>query len=90
MYKAYTKPDICFVVGMVSKYQLDPGEEYWIMVKHIFKYLRRIRDYMLVYHDESLEPVGYTDSNFQSDIVPESLLQDMCSPLKVEPLVGGV
>ena len=27
-----------------------------------------MRDYMLVYHDESLEPIGYTDSNFQSDI----------------------
>ena len=23
---------------------------------------------MLIYHDESLEPVGYTDSDFQSDI----------------------
>ena len=23
---------------------------------------------MLVYHDESLEPIGYTDSDFQSDL----------------------
>ena len=23
---------------------------------------------MLVYQDESLKPIGYTDSNFQSDI----------------------
>ena len=43
-----TRADICFVVGMVSRYQSDPGKEYWIAVKHIFKYLRRIRDYMLV------------------------------------------
>ena len=55
-----TRPDICFAVGMVSRYQSDPGEEHWITVKHIFKYLRRTRDYMLVYHDESLEPIGYT------------------------------
>ena len=59
-----TRPDICFAVGMVSRYQSDPGEEHWTSVKHIFNYLRRTRDYMLVYHDESLEPVGYTDSNF--------------------------
>ena len=32
-----TRPDIYFVVGMVSKYQSDPGEEHWIEVKHIFK-----------------------------------------------------
>ena len=63
-----TRPDICFAVGMVSRYQSDPGEEHWTSVKHIFKYLRRTRDYMLIYQDESLEPVGYTDSDFQSDI----------------------
>ena len=63
-----TRPDICFVVGMVNRYQYDPGEEHWTAVMHIFKYLRRTRDYMLVYHDESLEPVGYTDSDFQSNI----------------------
>ena len=63
-----TRPDICFVVGMVSRYQSDPSEENWIAVKHIFKYLRRTRDYILVYQDESLEPVGYTDSDIQSDI----------------------
>ena len=62
-----TRPDICFAVGMVSKFQSDPGEKYWIAVKHIFKYLRRMRDYMLVYQDESLVPIGYTDSDFQSD-----------------------
>ena len=63
-----TRPDICFVVGMVSRYQSEPGEEHWIAVKHILKYLRRTRDYMLVYQNESLEPIGYTDSDFQSDI----------------------
>ena len=63
-----TRPDICFAIGMFSRYQSDPGEEHWIAVKHIFKYLQRTKDYMLVYQDESLVPIGYTDSNFQSDI----------------------
>ena len=59
-----TRSDICFAVGMVSRYQSDPGEEHWTAVKHIFKYLQRTRDYMLVYQDESLVPIGYTDSDF--------------------------
>ena len=63
-----TRPDIYFVVGMVSRYQSAPSEEHWIAVKHILKYLKRTRDYMLVYQSESLEPIGYTDSDFQSDI----------------------
>ena len=60
-----TRPDICFAVSMVSRYQSDPGEEHWTTVKLIFKYLQRTRDYMLVYHDESLESIGYTDYDFQ-------------------------
>ena len=62
-----TRPNICFAIGMVSKYQSDPGKEHWIAVKHIFKYFWRMRDYMLVYQDESLVPIVYTDSDFQSD-----------------------
>ena len=62
--KLCARPDIYFVVVMVSRYQSDPDEEHLTVVKHIFKYLRRMRDYMLVYQDESLVPIGYTDSDF--------------------------
>ena len=63
-----TRPNIYYAVGIVSWYHSDPGEEHWIAVKHILKYLRRTRDYMLVYSSGSLETIGYTDSNFQGDI----------------------
>ena len=63
-----TRPDICYAVGVVSRYQSDPGEQHWIAVKHILKYLRRTRDYMLVYSSGSLETIGYTDSDFQADV----------------------
>ena len=62
-----TRPDICYAVGIVSRYQSNPGLEHWIAVKHILKYLRRTRNYMLVYSGSDLEPTGYTDSDFQSD-----------------------
>ncbi|KAG8381639.1 hypothetical protein BUALT_Bualt06G0142500 [Buddleja alternifolia] len=62
-----TRPDICYAVGMVSRYQSNPGPEHWVAVKHILKYLRRTRDYMLVYQSEELLPMGYSDSDFQSD-----------------------
>ena len=63
-----TMPDICYAVGIVSRYQSNPGMGHWILVKHILKYLRRTRDYMLVYSGGDLNPIGYTDSDFQSDI----------------------
>ena len=62
-----TIPDIYFVVGMVSRYQSNPGSEHWTVVKHIMKYLKRTKNYMLVYSCDKLIPVGYTDSDFISD-----------------------
>ncbi|XP_075080638.1 secreted RxLR effector protein 161-like [Nicotiana tabacum] len=62
-----TRPDICFAIGVVSRFQSNPGREHWIAVKHIIKYLKRTRDYMLVYRSDDLVPIGYTNSDFQSD-----------------------
>jgi hypothetical protein len=62
-----TRPDICFAVDMVSRYQSNPRPTHWVTVKHILKYVRRTRDYILVYHCEDLTTIGYTDSEFQLD-----------------------
>ncbi|CAA0832955.1 Uncharacterized mitochondrial protein AtMg00810, partial [Striga hermonthica] len=62
-----TRPDISYVVGLVARYQSNPGREHWSAVKHILKYLRKTKEYMLVYRADSLLPLGYSDSFFQSD-----------------------
>jgi len=62
-----TRPDICFAVGMVSRYRSNLGREHWTAVKHILKYLKKTRNYMLICQAESLIPIGYTDLDFQSD-----------------------
>ena len=56
--------DICYSVGIVSRYQSNLGREHRTVVKHILKYLRRTRDYMLVYYDDDLAPIRYTDYDF--------------------------
>ena len=61
------RSDICYAVRIVSHYQPNPGMGHWITVKHILKYLRRTRDYMLVYSGGDLNLIRYTDSDFQSD-----------------------
>ena len=45
----YTRPDICYTVGMVSRFQSNPGPDHWTAVKNILKYLRTTRNYMLVF-----------------------------------------
>ena len=42
-----TRLDICFAVGVVSRFQSNHGPEHWIAVKHVLKYLRRTRNLML-------------------------------------------
>ena len=69
-----TRPDIWYSVGMVSRYQSNPGPKHCQAVKHILKYLQRTKDYMLVYRGEDLIPVGYRNSDFQSDLDSESPL----------------
>ena len=61
------KSNICFVVVMVSRYQSNSRMKHLMIVKHTLKYIRRIRDYMLVYHCDELLLFGYTNLGFQSD-----------------------
>ncbi|KAA0051463.1 gag/pol protein [Cucumis melo var. makuwa] len=62
-----TTPDICYAVGIVSRYHSNPGLAHWTAVKTILKYLRKTRDYMLVYNFKDLILTGDTDSDFQTN-----------------------
>ncbi|KAL0407607.1 UNVERIFIED_CONTAM: Retrovirus-related Pol polyprotein from transposon TNT 1-94 [Sesamum radiatum] len=42
-----TRPDLCFVVGMVSRYQSNPGPDHWVAVKRILRYLKGTSDLAL-------------------------------------------
>ena len=53
---------------MTSRYQSCPGNDHWITVKNILKYLNRTKDKFFVFGGESeLFVKGYTDANFQTD-----------------------
>ena len=58
-----TRLNIYFAVGMVSKYQLNQRSLNLVGVKHILKYLRRMRDYMLVHQSEDLMVTGCTNTD---------------------------
>ena len=59
----YTRLNIYFVVGMVSKYELNHRSLNLVGVQHILKYLRRMRDYMLVHQREDLMVTGCTNTD---------------------------
>ena len=56
-------------MSVTNRYQANPGEEYWITIKNIFKYLRRTKNLLLVFGGGSkLKVEGYTDSDFKTDV----------------------
>ena len=60
-----TRPDIAFVVGMLGRYQSDPGLDHWRAAKKVMRYLQGTKDYMLMYRQtDNLEVIGYSDSDF--------------------------
>ena len=56
-----TRPDICFAVQTVSRFNSKPGLAHWEAVKRIFRYLKGTRELWLAYGDVTKELVGYAD-----------------------------
>jgi hypothetical protein len=63
-----TRPDICHAVGLVSRYQSNPGKEHWQVVKRIFRYLQGTKNMGLCFRLEDLNIAGYTNAKFAGDI----------------------
>ncbi|XP_068321563.1 secreted RxLR effector protein 161-like [Pyrus communis] len=64
-----TRPNLAFIVGLLGRFQSNPGEAHWVAAKKVLRYLQRIKGYMLVYgRENTLEVVGYTDSDLAGDL----------------------
>lgn len=63
-----TRPDICYAVGLVSRYQSNPGQKHWIAVKRILAYLKGTADYSLCYQGGNMHLIGYTDADWGGDL----------------------
>jgi len=58
-----TQLDICFVVGLISRYQSNPGPTHWQAIKRIMHYLRGTTDLALCYQGGDLKLRGYSDAD---------------------------
>src|SRR5436190_9412193 len=60
-----TRPDISFAVGMLDRYQSNPGMEHWRAAKKVMRYLQGTQDYMHTYRrSDQFEVIGYSDADF--------------------------
>ncbi|CAA7014470.1 unnamed protein product [Microthlaspi erraticum] len=60
-----TRPDITFAVGMLGRYQSNPGMDHWKAAKKFLKYLQGTKEHMLTFRRSNhLEIIGYSDSDY--------------------------
>src|SRR5215470_7586461 len=60
-----TRPDIAYSVGVLCRFNINPGREHWKAVKHLFRYLKGTLNEKLSYSpSNSTEPfTTFTDAD---------------------------
>jgi transposase InsO family protein len=68
IYLTTTRPDISFVVGILSRFMQKPCEGHWSAAKRVLKYLKGTQDFGLKYSKvDDFNLIGYSDSDFDGD-----------------------
>ena len=66
-----TKPDISYVVSLVSRFMTNPSYEHWRAVQWIIRYLKGTLEVGLVYGGEDKSGhtlIDYVDADFAGDL----------------------
>ena len=63
----YTRPDIAYAVGRLSRYTQNPNNEHWFALSRLMKYLRGTINYGILYSGFPTVLEGYSDANWISD-----------------------
>ena len=62
-----TRPDIAYAVSVLSSYMANPGQQHWIALKRVLRYLQGTRNYGLVLGGSSVELSGWCDADWAND-----------------------
>jgi hypothetical protein len=69
IYLTNTRPDLSFVVNVLSRYMQEPRESHWNAAKKVLRYLQGTKDYGLEYkRNKKFRLVGYSDADFARDV----------------------
>lgn len=69
MYLTATRPDVMFVVGLISRYMENPTELHLQVAKRVLRYLKGTLDFGIFYKKGgNNELIAYTDSDYAGDL----------------------
>lgn len=62
------RPDICFPVGYLGRYQQHPTEAHWQSLKRVVRYLKESSNTVLTFQRTDAPPlIGYADADWAAD-----------------------
>ena len=70
-YLVYTRPDIAFVVGYVSRFMEVPREDHWVAVKRLLRYVKGMVDQGIIFPKiggSRLQLTVFSDADMVGDI----------------------
>ncbi|KAG7534720.1 GAG-pre-integrase domain [Arabidopsis thaliana x Arabidopsis arenosa] len=70
MYLTVTRPDLMFVVCLISRFMASPRVSHWLAAKRILRYLKGTTELGVFYKrgESNMKLVGYTDSDYAGDL----------------------
>jgi hypothetical protein len=68
LYLTHSRPDLSYVVGVVSRFMQEPHELHWEVAKRILRYVQGTITFGIHYAtDSTLDLIGFTDSDWIGD-----------------------
>lgn len=62
-----TRPDIAYSVSKLSRFTSNPGNDHWIALRRVLRYLKHTLSYGILYTRYPAVLEGYSDANWISD-----------------------
>ncbi len=60
-----TRPDLCFPVSLLARFQSNPGLEHWKALLHVLGYVKGTMDVGIAFsRDQPLTPIGFVDADY--------------------------
>lgn len=64
----YTRPNLAFAIGLMSRFLSNPRLPNWYAVKRIRRHIKRALRFFIYYQGNGLELYGYSDIDWAGDL----------------------
>jgi hypothetical protein len=87
LYLTHSRPDLSYVVGIVSRFMQEPHELHWKVAKNILRYVQGTITFGIHYAtDSTLDLIGFIDSDWDGDSIDRKYTSSYSLSLGSRPI----